>query len=316
MKINVFKVAMSLAASWAWGTSLIVGMELIQTKGILPFIIWAVANSLAIPLFGLVAYRIPNLQRMIESKPIMMFSTVVSVFCLWIQMNAIFQQISTLCNNDNLFVLKAILIVVFILLSIILYNNGVIKCIKIDYPIWGMCYGILIMVLLCGVISGAERYEIVLGCEREHIIWAINSCFILFSGPIMCIQNWQVAKLLKIENKMKAHYFAGGLFAVYMMFVGVLGIYKFNGVMGILVAIVVLIVAFTTANGAIVGLQEIAGKKIGMMIAIVATLFWPFVVSIGVMNLWTVMGNMRKYVVLFCIVVGCGIELIRRIKRS
>ena len=42
--------AMSLAASWAWGTSLVVGMETIQTKGLIPFMIWAIANSLAIPL--------------------------------------------------------------------------------------------------------------------------------------------------------------------------------------------------------------------------------------------------------------------------
>ena len=39
--------AMSLAATWAWGTSLVVGMETVQTKGWIPFIIWAVANSLA-----------------------------------------------------------------------------------------------------------------------------------------------------------------------------------------------------------------------------------------------------------------------------
>ena len=49
LKNSTFFYAMSLAASWAWGTSLVVGMETVQTKGFIPFLIWAIANSLAIP---------------------------------------------------------------------------------------------------------------------------------------------------------------------------------------------------------------------------------------------------------------------------
>ena len=67
--------AMSLAATWAWGTSLVVGMETVQTKGWIPFIIWAVANSLAIPLFGFIAYRIPNLDKVVNSKIVSIFTT-------------------------------------------------------------------------------------------------------------------------------------------------------------------------------------------------------------------------------------------------
>lgn len=67
--------AMSLAATWAWGTSLVVGMETVQTKGWIPFIIWAVANSLTIPLFGFIAYRIPNLDKVVNSKIVSIFTT-------------------------------------------------------------------------------------------------------------------------------------------------------------------------------------------------------------------------------------------------
>ena len=44
--------------------------------------------------------------------------------------------------------------------------------------------------------------------------------------------NWR--KLRKKENKMKAHYIAGGLFALYMAFIGVLANFKFNGIMNII----------------------------------------------------------------------------------
>ena len=36
-KDSMFFYAMWLAASWAWGTSLVAGMEIVQTKGIIPF---------------------------------------------------------------------------------------------------------------------------------------------------------------------------------------------------------------------------------------------------------------------------------------
>lgn len=99
MKVKGFHYGMSLAANWAWGTSLIVGMELVQTKGVIPFAIWAVANSMALPLFGFLAYRIKYLERIITSKPVTAFTTIVLVFCIWIQMNAIYQQ--TLVLTDN-----------------------------------------------------------------------------------------------------------------------------------------------------------------------------------------------------------------------
>ena len=51
---------MSLAASWAWGTSLVAGMEIVQTNVIIPFIIWVLANSIALPIFGIIAFRISN----------------------------------------------------------------------------------------------------------------------------------------------------------------------------------------------------------------------------------------------------------------
>lgn len=43
----------SIAISWAWGTSLILGMEIARTQGIETFAIWATANCLTLAIFGL-----------------------------------------------------------------------------------------------------------------------------------------------------------------------------------------------------------------------------------------------------------------------
>lgn len=308
-----FFYAMSLASSWAWGTSLVVGMQTIQEKGIIPFLIWAIANAIALPLFGVIAYRIPNLSKVVNSKVVTFFTTIVMIFCLWIQMNAIYQYLNNLDFMTDI-ASKIISISIMIFMVIALYNDGLIKSIFIDNPLWFLCYVLLLILLILGFIFQVERYNIIPVTSQKEISWAINSCIILFSGPIMCIQNWQMAEKLKAENKMKAHYWAGLLFALYMAFVGCLGYFHFNGIMNIILILVVLCVALSTADAAIVGLQKIAGKKIGVIIALVAVALWNFVSSMGVMGLWTTMGNMRKYVAGLCIIVAVGMHFYQKRK--
>lgn len=50
--MNGVKSGVSAAASWAWGTSLIVGMEIAQTKGRAAWGIWATANAATLAVFG------------------------------------------------------------------------------------------------------------------------------------------------------------------------------------------------------------------------------------------------------------------------
>lgn len=307
--------AMSLAASWAWGTSLVVGMQTVQTKGLIPFLIWAIANSLAIPLFGFIAYRIPNLEKVVNSKVVMIFTTIVSVFCLWIQLNAIYQY---LCNLEFMteLVAKVIAMAVILIMTVALYKDGLVKSIFLDNPLWSLCYVLLLILVILGFVTNVERHIIVNFTDKSQISWALNSCLILFSGPVMCIQNWQMAEKLKSENKMKAHYLAGVLFAIYMAFVGVLANFKFTGIMNIILILVVLCVALSTADAAIVGIQRIANKKWGTAISLLAIASWNWIIPMGVMGLWTTMGNMRKYVAAICIIVAVAMYFINKNKKT
>ena len=314
-KRSTFMYAMSLAASWAWGTSLVVGMQTVQTKGLIPFLIWAIANSLAIPLFGFIAYRIPNLEKVVNSKVVMIFTTIVSVFCLWIQLNAIYQY---LCNLEFIteLVAKIIAMSVIFVMTVALYKDGLVKSIFLDNPLWSLCYVLLLILVILGFATNVERYTIVNFTDKSQINWALNSCLILFSGPVMCIQNWQMAEKLKSENKMKAHYLAGVLFAIYMAFVGVLANFKFTGIMNIILILIVLCVALSTADAAIVGIQKIANKKWGTAISLLAIASWNWVIPMGVMGLWTTMGNMRKYVAAVCIIIAVAMYFINKNKKE
>jgi len=310
-----FAYAMSLAASWAWGTSLIVGMEIMQSRGLVTFIIWGTANSLAVPLFGFFAYRIPNLSRVINSKPITIFTTIVMVFCLWINMNAIFQMLERTGFLSGI-PAKAVVILIMCVMAIFLFKDGLIRTIFMDFPIWGVCYALLLITLLYAIFTSNEKYEVYVYTNKNDIMWALNTCLILFSGPLMSINNWQMAEKLKSEGKMFSHYWAGLLFVVYMVFVASLSIFKFDGIMNIFFIFIVCCVALSTANSAIVGMQRILGRKIGLGIAFSSILAWLIVIPIGVMGLWLTMGNMRKYVVAACIIIALSLHLLRKSDNS
>lgn len=304
--MNIFKnktilYAMSLAASWAWGVSLVVGMQTIQTKGIIPFSIWAIANSMALPLFGLIAFRIKRLKDVISTKLVCLINTIIMIFCLWIQMNAIYQYVCTLPHTNETFV-RIITIVIALIMAVILFRDGLVKSIYTDNILWYICYGVLIILFIVACATKVECYDITLVSNEKEIRWALKSCLILFSGPIMNIQNWQMADKLNKEKKMKAHYLAGVLFAVYMIFVSMLAQFKFSGLMNIFLVIIVLCVALSTMDSAIVAMQKIAGKKVGLGIALITIASWVFVIPMGVMDLWTTIGNARYIAAIVCII--------------
>lgn len=295
--------AMSMAASWAWGTSLIVGMQIVQDRGIIPFVIWAVANSLSLPLFGFLAFKLPKLNEIIKSKPVMLFTTAVQCFCLWIQMNAIY-EILVKYNIAGELIAKLVAIGIAVVFLFGLFKNGLMRNVSTDQPIWSICYIGMVAIAIIGFVAGNGFQSIPLVNSGEDISWALYTCIVLFSGPFMDIQNWQLARKVYEEKRMKSYYLAGLLFAIYMVLVAVLAFLNFNRAMDIIMVLVIVCVATSTINNAIVGVQEIAGRKVGFVIGGVCIAAWQIVIPLGVMGLWLTMGTARIYVSIACIAVG------------
>ena len=310
-----FHYAMSLCASWAWGTSMVVGMEIVQTRGIIPFLIWAIANSLALPLFGFLSFRIPNFHEVIKSKPVALFQTGVECFCLWIQMNAIYQYLVKYGITGDL-AGKAIAIAVAVFFLIILSKNGTMRNVFSDQPIWTICYVGIFAIMTIGFIGGYNTMDIPMLRSGSDISWALYTCIVLFSGPFMDLQGWVVAEKIKKENRMKAYNYAGILFAVYMGLVLFLSLLEFNRAMSVIMVLVICCVATSTINDAIVGMQRIAGRKVGIVLASAGIILWQIVIPMGVMGLWLTMGTCRIYVTLGCLVVALLKYFIPSLKKS
>ena len=305
---RILQYALSLAASWAWGVSLIVGMQTVREKGVIPFAIWATANSLALPLFGLIAFRIKKLHEVVNYKVVQVFTTAVMVFCLWIQMNSIHDKLLETGEVTGTFAL-VFTIAVAIFLDFALYRDGLIRNILMDSALWIVCYVILLIMVFYGVLRHVSSIEMVAYHSDGDLKWAYGTILILFAGPIMNIQNWQMAEKLQKENVLEiSHVVAGLIFAVYMVLVYVLAHFQFNHFMELIQIGAILCITLTTMDASIVGMQKIAGAKVGFIIALLSIVFWRYVIPMGVLDLWTFMGNRRREAAILCIIWAIVLE--------
>lgn len=79
--------AMSIVASWAGVGSLMNFRTIALQSGAVPAIIWAVFNSLACIVFGLLAAYLPHVRKIMQTKVMSYFIGFLTVFQTWKSQN-------------------------------------------------------------------------------------------------------------------------------------------------------------------------------------------------------------------------------------
>ena len=119
----------SIAISWAWGTSLILGMQIAQTKGVEAFSIWAVANCFTLVLFGWL-YRRKILNPKVLDKPVVkLFTNLIQIFCLIIQLKILNETLLNFVSPISAYLLSS---GIGIALTIFMYFRGLKESIRTD----------------------------------------------------------------------------------------------------------------------------------------------------------------------------------------
>lgn len=131
--------AMSIAATWAGVGSLMNGITMAQDYGIVPFIIWAIGNTLACVVFGIFAPMIPRLRDIMRSKVMHFTLGVMSVFQIWLSMNGIQAAFADTVAGGRLGMWLAYGIAAFFLL--LLLRFGMIRNVLTDGASWIAVYG-------------------------------------------------------------------------------------------------------------------------------------------------------------------------------
>ena len=97
---RTFQLGASMTASWAWGSSLMVGMAIILERGLIPFLIWATANSLMLPFFGYMVKKYPQFEKTTMTKPFILLMTIMQFFVTWVNMQAIYMVATQVGMGD------------------------------------------------------------------------------------------------------------------------------------------------------------------------------------------------------------------------
>lgn len=281
LKSNI-TMGLSIAFSWAWASSLVIGQSIAIERGIIPFLIWACANTATLALFGILFRRGLFTQRIFENRVFKTFATIIQAFCLIINLNIMNQIINNywITTGIGLF---------FILL---MYRKGLLTSILTDKWQGIITFITLILIITVGMVSGAETHKHVLNTDGG-VLWALWSACILLTSPFGDVQMWQRAQV-----NPKAFWHASGFFGIYMALIFVMSLFEFNGAMNALLLVACLAVTTSTIDSIAVAMHEVSNKKTGTALAIFLCVFWGVFKEMGIVELWSTIGIYR---VAFCV---------------
>lgn len=300
------KIGASVAISWAWGTSLILGMQIAQTKGIEAFGIWALANTVTLAVFGFLYKAKVITERLLEYKFVHWVTLLIQAFCLVIQLKILNEVLLPVIGSSS--ATYAIVSAIGLFFVGIMWKRGLYTSIWTDNLQGAVTMIALIAMLGICIGTGANEYALP-HSDSSSIAWGLWSACILLSGIITDLQHWQRAKA---NGNGYAFEWATLFFGLYMGLVFGLAHYELDGINRALLIVAVLGVTTSTIDSIAVAMHRMFNKTIGTLTCFVICLAWGLLIDFGVVDIWSHFGVVR--VGLACAMLYLGIRQWRALR--
>ena len=296
-----FYYAMSIAATWANAGSLLNGVSTSQKDGILPFLLWAIGNTLACIVFGIFAPMIPKLRDVFRHPIMKIVMGIMCPFQCWISMNGIQTVFAQTTLGPTWGIIIALAFAIFFL--ILLFKFGMIRNVLTDHMSWTAVYAIVfLLTILALATSGGNYVPLQLGAEK--IGTGVKNCLLLIPGAFLYPYYFE---LLDYNEKNEDHtrkinirraFIMGGLiFGVYLVFIFLMSLANFSPVLNIIKAVLVTLIAISSLSSFQYSIYLTFGKKIGLALNVLTVALWQLLIPLGVMGAWTLMASIRVYIV-------------------
>lgn len=285
-KYGAKTTALSIFASWAWGVSILVGMDVMMKKGLGAFIIWASANALTLALYGWLTRKHDSIEEALPAKarPVYVAAMmVIQWFSLMVNLTAIRTGISMMGLPGYLEIVVPIL--VFGLWVFLRGYSGAVWSDVIPGVLW-------LVLLAVGIAIGIQSPsgELVQTSGNDYL-WAMWSAVMLFSGPIMDRQMWQRRRSVGSHTPF---YLAAGIFALYMILVGLSAFFLHGH--PVILGVVIILVAGSTLASALSALSTFVGSvsrgrlaMLGMYALAMAAMYNP----LSLIAIWSTYASLR-----------------------
>lgn len=288
----------SIAISWAWGTSLVMGMQIAQTKGALVFLVWAAANCLTLGVFGLLFRRGIVTPGIVENKPVKYSMLAIQCLCLLIQMKVLHDVLLPLAGDA--FAAYCITAGVGVFFVVAMYARGLSMSILTDNWQAVLTLSVLLAMLFICSMRGAERLPLP-SADSSGLAWAGYSACVLLSGIITDMQHWQRAK---VNGNGHAFEWATVLFAVYLALVFALAQYELPPVCQALLCVAVLGVTTSTVDSVAVACHSMVNRTVGTTVCLFICVFWGLFADMGLIEVWSRFGAFRIALALVILSMG------------
>ena len=296
-----FFYAMSIAATWAGAGSFIVGTQIAQTQGIFPWLLWALGNTLCCVVFGLLANTFPKLRAVATSKPAQIIMGLMCIFQIWVNMNGIYEALSPAIGT-----IAANIIVygISIFFTIFYLKKAVFRNVTTDRFSWAIVYLLIgVLVVFSMITNGVHGISTaIVPADIKSRAWL---CFTLSFGGFFYPTFWDLLDYndkndegTKKVNMKKAFVGGGLLFGFYLLFVLAGAFTTYSPAVTLLKGILISLVAVSSLSSFLHGAMINFGKKVGVVVDILAVGTWQLLVPMGVMGVWTLMQNVRIWMVL------------------
>ena len=174
--------AMSIAATWAGVGSLMMGIEMAQKHGLLPFLLWSLGNTLACIVYGILAPSIPKLRDVFRSKIMRTITGLMCPFQVWISLNGI-QMIFSETPLSRHFG-TAFAVIVAVTYIVMLWHRGMIRNVLHDHISWIAVYALAFVVTVLAIYSSGFS-PISLGADASSLSVGVNKMLLLVPGAFL-----------------------------------------------------------------------------------------------------------------------------------
>lgn len=282
-------LGVSLTASWTWAVSVLVGMALLREQGVLPFFVWFAANTAAIPLFGYVSRRFPDLWNQTRRLPMRAMMTVMLVFTFWINMTGIVTMGDTLkwfASDTN----KAIAIVTGFFVWAMVAQSGIRWSVISDRVQWWALYGAVILALIITIAQDGPTLDASLkwgsySSPRDWLLglWTVP---LLLTNPFIDGTFWHRARY---ADSMRPYWWGFAMFFSYLCFVALLGLLGPTPLAMAFLFVVVYFASNSTMDSAASALQLTAGRRLGILLGFAMIVLWIPIANVGLLDAWIAM---------------------------
>ena len=295
--------ALSICATWAGIGSLMNGVTMTQTYGVVPSLIWVIGNVVACILFGAVALKIPKVREVFGSKIMRWVCGIMCVFQAWLSMNGtqtVFAD-TPLGKDYGMFIAYAMAVVFLV----ILLKYGMIRTVLTDGAGWIIVYVLAVAVTVAAMIHSRGDFNVIpMVTDGDSMKQGIWKAVLLLPGPFTYPYFFEILNYNEKNedgtarvNVRRAFTLGGVFFGIYMAIIFALAWTKFTPVLNIIKAFLITIIGASTLSSSMYSIYVAFGKKVGLVINAALIVLWAVLIPLGVMGMWTLMASVRIYFV-------------------